>query len=464
MTDTETDAKMSTTNSATEPTIAAKKSKSNDGEGSSQMMVPADGPNQQLTTHIHQLGFDCFEQMFKWLSLKNLLKLRLTCKPFKEHADKYIRSNYPKFKFGYGKVEIDNYNIQEIQRLDPEVTKLIKKIKFTEIGLDDEDINSLKGILAQIEELEMENGMIEGDFYKSMFQFCPMVKHLSIKGIGGDTIIGPDNEWLNRSYPNLESVYFDDTDECYETYRGSGDNNPALLQFFQMNPNLRTFATTYAYFVENWQWLMDGDVEIDQLKIQLPLSTGVLNDRICTAFQQLYAKGAYKRLRLSNVEIENGKHLDLIGSIPALEILYMETVKCAIVLPTTLTSLKEIGIIYGPDIKRPDRLARNLINVERIYIQSAKPIDILPFVRYSANVNTLYVDNLLNGPHFENDIFDVVALNKEREKFNGACKQTIYVKEKIYLATKSASLPTECSLVELGRAEACKFDCQKFGD
>lgn len=361
-----------------------------------------------------------------------------------------------------GKISIEcPDDIKRLQNLEPQRAKSIKKIEFEELELTEENINGLKPILGQIESIRMENVLIEIEFYQSFFKYCPNVKHLAIKGVADKLIIGSDNAWLQRNYPKLESVHFDDTDDICETYRGNGESVKELAQFFQLNPNLRTFSTTYDYFKENWKWMLEGKASFDLLKLQTPLSICRLDHYIADPLKKLHAKDVYKRLRLSNLKVMTQSDLKLIGTIPAVETLYLEEVECGIAIPK-MTSLKEFGLVYAPDIRTPDRLAQSLANVQRIYIQAAAPADILPFIRYSTKAEALFVDRLLDGTHLKKGGLDVVALNAEREKLNGASKMTIYVDEKIYLATQRASV-TKCSLVELEKAEAYNGDNQKFG-
>lgn len=58
--------------------------------------------------------------------------------------------------------------------------------------------------------------------------------------------------------------------------------------------------------------------------------------------------------------------------------------------------------------------------------------------------------------------FGTSAFNKERTKLNGACKQTFYVSEQIYLTTKRANLATKCSLIELRPAITNQFEIQNM--
>lgn len=44
-----------------------------------------------------KVNYDCFEVIFQWLTLKDLLRIRFTSKELKLHADTYIEAKYPKF-------------------------------------------------------------------------------------------------------------------------------------------------------------------------------------------------------------------------------------------------------------------------------------------------------------------------------------------------------------------------------
>lgn len=452
---------MSTTNIDTESPPQVKQTKSDCGESSSRMLAPADAPIPEILTHIHRLNYDCFEQIFKWLSLKDLLYIRLTCKQLNEHSVIYIRAKYPEFTLGYGNATIFNgLQLKKLKHREPHFAKSIKKITFSGFELSKKHIKRSKSMLRQIEVLELENAKTNDEFYKTFFRFFPNVKHLIIKGITSNSIIGTDNSWLQQKYPNLDSVCFHNA-EIFR--RNDGESVKELAQFFQLNPNVHTFSTTYHYFNKNWMWLLDGKASIDLLKIKLPLDFCLVRSPFCNALMKLHAKGVYKRLYLYGYTHKNEADLDRIGLIPAIETLYFDGAHTDIDIPFRMTDLKELRFSFGGNIKYLDLSSSSLMNVERVFIEFTQIIYILPIIRHLVNVKVLYVDHLWRGTYFENGIVNVVALNEERAQLEGACKLTIYVKENIYLAAKWTLLPTKCSLIELGRAECYKFGNQKFG-
>lgn len=135
--------------------------------------------------------------------------------------------------------------------------------------------------------------------------------------------------------------------------------------------------------------------------------------------------------------------------------------RCAITIPppSTGNNLQEIGWLDVSEIKSTNRTAKSL-QAERMNIHAASIKEILPFVRFARNLQSIYVK------HFEEDddvdVVDMAKLNKQRAQLDGTHQMTIYVNEDTYLATKHASLPTSCSLVELQPTTVFMLDNEEF--
>lgn len=93
-------------------------------------------------------------------------------------------------------------------------------------------------------------------------------------------------------------------------------------------------------------------------------------------------------------------------------------------------------------------LAKNLLKLDRLTIYRTRFEHILPFIQHSVNLKTIAIE------YFDGDILDLPALNKERKKLLGARKVTIYVEERVFLATKWASKTTHLGFIELKRIES----------
>lgn len=413
-----------------------------------------------MNISILELNYDHFEAMFQWITLKDLLRIRLTSKQFKLHADTYIRAKYPKFNLDYARVVIyETSCIDRILNMSPDFIKTIKKITFAGVVLQSKDTNQrqFKAILSQIETLEMKGARIESEFYTLLLRNCSKLRHLIISGIDDAVIIGTDNTWLRRIYPNLESMHLDNIDVDADVTYGDGESVPELAQFIQANPSVHTFSTSYDWFEANCKNLLRGNATFNKLKIQAPIQPCQIDAYICNRLRKLHARGGYQHLHLSNVEIKSQEDLDLIAAIPAIEVLFVDEAQCVITLPDWMTTLQKIGFRHASELRNPVLLAKHLMNVDGIYFESATSRDdILSFVRYSNNMQVLYVK------HFGQDAIDVIALNKEREKLENPRNLTIYMEEDVYLATKHAFQTTKHSLIELKNVESSNSDIRNF--
>lgn len=400
---------------------------------------------------IFKMDIDCFEELFEWLSLEELLVLRQTSKRFKQLADYYIREYYPGFKFSYGNVMI--YNISDLSDfcdLDPENTNLIKQVHFLPDSLDDEKIDHLKGIFSKVELLGMTVCLIEAYFYKSFHQFCTNITNLIVDFCTLCMKERKHMEWLKKKYPKLQYVWFEDD-------LSEGPLHvPELKKFFKLNPNVQTFSTSFRFLSEN-QWILGFDVRLDLLKINANRNGRI--DQDCNLLRELYQQGFYKRLHVNYKYDYSEDKWNQIQTLPAVEALYLNLGNVTpIVLPSHWkNSLRELGIDEFSSFSDKVNLASNTMNVERVCLSSCDLTDILKFVRHSAKVKEIRVDNILDC---ENGTIDVRALNKERKQLVGACKQTIYVEEDIVLKTKWAGFPIKYSLIQLKRVEACKWEPQ----
>lgn len=406
-------------------------------------------PESQPQPKILKLNIDCFEELFEWLALADLLRLRQTCKKFKKIVDFFIREYYPAIKFGYAKLCLPSNNLDKFGNFDSISTKMIKKITFTDC-LRNEQIKNLKPILSNIETIEISSYGIEGNFYEQFLKFCPNLKHLCIWNICGNHVIGSGNEWMLHHYPKLQHIELDDSDIDGAVY---GCEIVELKTFFELNPNIRVLNTSVNFLWENRNWLKGANISLDLLNLYgncpemnpyMELFLGLLNE--------LFTQGFFKRLHF----FESIKFAQQISesSFP-IEILHLEIPESneSIVLPP-LKMIKELSFRMGSDALKA--LENNFNNIDRICMVYAEFVDILPFIRFSRRIKQIGVCHFrqTDDIYFKDGIIDVIALNKERKKLKGAGKITIYVEEKLFLATKWAIGISVDSLVQLKRSIA----------
>lgn len=420
------------------------------GDKSNSTEIPSS--NVVSSADIFKLDVDCFEELFEFLSIAELRTIRQTCVRLKRVVDYFIRTNYPSIQIGNGKytICIDKYKYNEFNKLDEISRKMIKQLTFWSNQLDTKDLKIIQPILPQLERFQIGSWDFKGDFYKAILEWCTNLKELSICNIQSDKIIGEGNEWMNRKYPQIEHIVFDDTD-----IGGPGNawEIPELKQFFQINPNIRTFSTTFHLLWENRDCFLNSGIKFDQLNVKGDcfLENGM--NRICGLLNKLHEQNVYKRVHMRATFIYVQNDMDEIMSVRGMEKLYLACVEIRTTIPP-MPELREIGINYDGDFEDLDTIAKALINVERIHFNQIKSNSIIPFLRYAPKVKTIKIDHLHEGLHFKNGIINVVALNNIRKKLRSAANITIYIEEKHFLMTKWATPNVDLSLVTLKRNEA----------
>lgn len=413
------------------------------------LMAVASVSNEEAPPQIFKLDIDCFEEIFDWLSLKDLLVLRRTCKRFKRLVNYYIKFFYPAFKLGRGKMKLHRHSIDQLRRVDAISAKSVNQITLWGKNLTEAQINDIKGILSHVKVLDILNWQIGAEFYESFLKFCPNVTHLTVGEIYHKNLIVRDNRWLHHEYPNLKYIEFND---CYDIPR----ENAEVKTFLELNPNIRTFATKFDFLLANRRWLIGSSVQFDVLRLEGTCGNHGM-DQIFDLVKTLYDQGFYKRLHFHCFDTKPNVFWNQITTLPAVEALRLAEMCIPITISPLMNCAKEVHFNYFGYCEHPERLASFLSNVDCVHVEVTKSTDLLRFVRHSPRVREFHFNIILGVGGSENGaIIDVVALNREREQLAGARKQTIYVPEAHFLATKWTGMPTNGSLVQLKRNEACR--------
>lgn len=115
-----------------------------------------------------------------------------------------------------------------------------------------------------------------------------------------------------------------------------------------------------------------------------------------------------------------------------------------------------LGINTNLSSAKANKLAKNLENLEKIYVQTNTIHAITPFLRNCINLSTIYVYGLsLPGKFNTKGSRDhISSLNKDRKQLSSACKTTVYLPDEAYIRVKSESYRLNYSLIEVKRAES----------
>lgn len=448
--------------------------------------------NDQL--EIFKLKMDHFEEIFDWLTLKDLLELSKTCNRMNIIVGYYIKTKYVA-----GDFNLDMNGIQSLHnpqtkgvKLDPFLKKLrfhyleyieydsreqkcgkpkgiilhMKEDRFkslTEIRLDymhltDNGISRIKGILGQLEAVEINTSHFcceNNEFYESFLQFCTNIKRLYLQDNNNDfytpnetKLIGADNSWLLQKYSTLEHLEL--------TTDKPGPINE-LQTFFQRNPQIKTFATDVETILANEDTFKNTNGKWDVLCVRFGKESSLNLLLYRDLLNELHERGVFKQLHLFlsfqfefNEIVAN--QLFPINGITKLEIGGGWFLSLSI-----LISVKHLHIGKTLECHETyfETLAKNIVNVDIIEFSWHYFKDILGFILYSPKLKTIVIHSLMDC--LDNNAMDdleIEKLNKKRSKLTNARKITIYAPEEYYLTTKWRTNETNLSFIEIKRYES----------
>lgn len=181
-------------------------------------------------------------------------------------------------------------------------------------------------------------------------------------------------------------------------------------------------------------------------------------NNVCRVINKLYEQGFYKRIHMY-IKLIYEDDTEWAVSVRGLEKLYLAWY-CLPMNLALMPEIKELGFFRDGYSDNYEEIAKNLVNLERIYFKRAHRNVITPFLKFATKLKKIKIDHLVDTTHLKNDVINLVALNKERSSLNGANRVTIYVEEHIFLKTKFALNKTALSLISLKRAETIEWTHQ----
>lgn len=402
---------------------------------------------------IFKINVDCFEELFDWLSLKDLHAFGQSCKKMQKAAGYHMSLTYPKLEAillgdiyctGMKKISgfsdhILNLKMESFNRMDSfEIANAnefesLKKIRLSGIPFDDDErMACIKKFLVKVETVEVFDCVNNEHFYEQFLKHCVNMKVLRVGSYGGLT----DFDWLCRSYPNLENMVLELPHQDLQIDQ--------LITFFQVNPNVKHFATTGQVIFAIRELLISSNIKLDVLSVR----ECFYNVGICALLTLLSQRGLFKRLHLyggtENIvsEIFPGNTVEKIAffDFPENDITVIH-----------FSNLKEFTANRIPEKINVEVLACILGSLERIHLSEANINQIFTFIRCSQKLAHISVTQLDEVDH---NVLDLGLWNTERANLTGARKVTVYVDEEIYLATKYATQNKEYQLIGMKRIQS----------
>lgn len=412
--------------------------------------------SRPLSPRLFDLNIHGFYEVFDWLSLKELLTVSRMCDFMQQVAGDFFICNYGgadvtysdgMFMTGEPPLQINGFekfirkiiiydNVDAPFKLIASKCQALKQIRFTNVTLTPSQVEIIKQALNRIESIQMICVDVSDRFRPSFLKHCSSLKSLSLRNFNQKSVsIGTGNEWLHHSYPTLERLELD-LPNCNAIKE--------LKEFFELNVQIRSFATNVEFLYKNRSLITASKVKLDDLAI-----VGQVNDNMHALLDDFHRQGIFKRLHLYNSKANQG-YIDRIASLDGLEKLFIGSVthpsrrlNCM-----DLTNLKELAL-YTAHIVCTSDLASGLFNLKRLYIREANAKDITPFIQLSPRLKSIKI------PIYD-DVVDMVAWNQERNKLFGATKVTIFLPEICYLKHKwaNAKKRQQLNMVEIRRAES----------
>lgn len=412
---------------------------------------------------IFKLNVDCFERLFDYLSLRDIVSLSQTCKRMKQIGGYYFRETF------HDRYIHNQFDIESARHYGVEVhflSEYIKRIQitnYTQRTLKADSFHSLnelylsliskplssycdyfKDILGVIDSCCIYLCDLDDDFYELLLKHCTNLKRLHLIR-SGRTL---DTDWLCQTYPTLEYLRM--------TKVNLSLKNDELKRFFDENPKVKYLHVDNGFLWVHQDSLKKTNIQLDCLVVELYFSTRT-TDSYIELLKQLHERGVYKTLHLIIFDWDGSSQLlSQALFIDKLRKLHLEMWTSNI----RLSPLVHLQELYIPMIsaRRAETLAKNLVCLQRLWLQKASTAVILPIVRHAKRLNTFRLEIIYGKPLLKNKVLDAVTLNKERQQLDGARMVWIFVDEKIYLATKWAWGHLRFNLIDIKRIESSDWD------
>lgn len=439
-------------------------------------------PNEEQRADILKLDIDCFDETLDYLPLNDVISVSKTCKRLRQAAGCSILQNYPNIEImisKWGVLLSRNHRTFWINHLVPFIREILfsgqesleqffriqqqfrrlKQISIRCINMTAVDIDRMKETLSKVEVLTLTAFSCEN--IDEFFGHCVNLRRLTIRS---------DENWIIREYPKLEYL------NLSRSRRTA--NIEGMVRILELNPTIQKFATTMHCLWQHRDAIKSANgIKLNELAIKVVddmdffdmiLTAIATNNPIrnvtvefgafCDFLNELYGLGVYKRLHLYYCKIVHfieNQDIERLATINGL--VELDLHRCHNVLPA-LSSLEELRIKESRMID-PEAMATNLVNLKRLWVCSARPEEIIPFIRKSTELDKIRVDSFQDENHHGEDsyITDLQAMNRERQQLPDACKVTLYVYEKQYLATKWALTETNFGMIRMKRRESFRW-------
>lgn len=416
---------------------------------------------------IFMLNIDCFQELFEYLTLEDLISFGKTCTRLQQVAGHYFKQNYSKLKVLAERYVIHHDNCllalscpkksnlllygfeQFIKSL--EITSkrsknmlppfyylmshmdkfiAINQIQLCNPNIDIKDV--MEKIGKQLETLKISTSG-DCDLYENCLKFCKNLKKLSI------TFTRPTNGWLNQIYPTLEYIQYIQKGYILEF------DEPNT--FLEINKTIKHFSTDGTCLWQHRHLFTNSSAKLEILEVHLD-SLSIKREPtihlLCELINELHDIGFYKRLHL-NIGHMNRETNIFTATLSGLEKMTIskENRWMTDAIATFPFTLKELCIWRSVcDPRYLNIRIKELINLEYVHlkiINYTPEAFALPFISQLSKLSKLIIEQH-EKKCVRNESINLATLNMKRKKLANARKVIFYVDDDIFVKTKWAAV------------------------
>lgn len=412
-----------------------------------------------------KVNVDCWEKIFDFLSLADILSMSQTCLRMRQIGGHYFRQNFhgipcaleedvrPKFYTPDEPIElirddflrfIDTASIYgELRHLNDylkmNLLASLTTIRLCYVDLNEQEIEVFdKQRDSQIETIELFLCTIYGNALEQLLDYCPNVKCLRMERNNFD-LPAAAHSFFQRDYPSL----------CEFQY-SRGFDIDLLSMFLERNSGIKWFYTDANDLWTSGHTFLASNIHLNCLSIELYSDDiKAVAIEFANFLRTLCDREFYKKLHMSvtwpRATSDYREFIDGMTTFNALEMLCTYRFNG---LACHTIQLKELHLRSVESEIDLNNLAMNLKQLERLWIQGTDEQIILPFLRYSRTLKVAIVR------FSDAQQINLLAMNRERDKLDRPSKVLIGVPENIYLNTKRLGKNRHLSLVEITREES----------
>lgn len=405
----------------------------------------------------------CVDEICEWLPLSSLASLGITCTRMLHICSNYFRRKHPAnyivfssstdgeitmspdqpyvhcFSEQFRTILIYGADLNLFRFVATKFKeKPVKKISFfAAANLTVEHANCMAEILNRVEKIEFIQCTAVCSL--SVFlKYCSNMKSLALKSFTEYSIANnnsaiatsanANNQWLLESYPKLQHFHWDPLKLI----------PPQLHTFFTQNSNLNSIYATELFL----PFAQRHSIKLNVLILKL-IDRDF--DKRIEIFEQLHkmcTEAAIKSLYFIDFHQFSSHLFRSLGNVVGVSTNCTDVHDIVEMFPNLKLIRAQIR-----SLRHAKEMAQQLIHLEEAFIDVFHIDYIIPFIRFTPKLKTIYINNTDSIKVLPN--LNLTKLVKQRKKLANSANVMIYLKEEAYLKIKRESIRSCSPLVQI---------------